>query len=280
MKWIDLTDLLLVCLVFVPLERLFALHPEQKVFRRGWQTDLGHLFATGVLVQAGLVVAVVAISVVAEGLVPAKWRASVAAQPVWLQFLQILLLADLGFYLAHRAFHTVPLLWRMHAVHHSIEELDWLAAHRVHPIDQVLTKSASFVPVFALGFSAAPFLLFAILYRWQALFIHSNVRIGFGPLRWIIASPQFHHWHHANCPEAMNKNFAGQLPLWDLLFGTLHLPGSRMPQRYGTDDPVPGTYLAQLAYPFVRKDPPAQPPPAAGPVEGTVPIGVDGISAG
>jgi sterol desaturase/sphingolipid hydroxylase (fatty acid hydroxylase superfamily) len=156
----------------------------------------------------------------------------------------------LGFYLVHRAFHKVPWLWRFHAVHHSIEEMDWLAAHRVHPIDQILTKGASLIPIFALGFASEPMFLFAVMYRWQALLIHSNVRIGFGPLRWIFASPQFHHWHHANHREAFDTNFAGQLSLLDLLFGTMHLPGRETPRLYGTDDPVPGDYVGQLAYPF------------------------------
>jgi sterol desaturase/sphingolipid hydroxylase (fatty acid hydroxylase superfamily) len=253
LNWIDFKDLLLVCVIFVPLERLLALRPEQKIFRSGWQTDVGHLFATGLLIKFGLAVAIVAINGAAERVVPAGLRAAVAAQPLWLQFVEVLFLADLGFYLAHRAFHAVPWLWRIHAVHHSIEALDWLAAHRVHPIDQILTKAASYLPVFVLGFSIEAILLFAVLYRWQALLIHSNVRVGFGPLRWVFASPQFHHWHHANCPEAIDKNFAGQLPVWDLLFGTLHMPDARMPARYGTDEPVPPSYLGQLAYPFTRR---------------------------
>ena len=104
--------------------------------------------------------------------------------------------------------------------------------------------------VLALGFATAPLVAFAILYQWQSLLIHANVRLGFGPLRWIIASPQFHHWHHADAPEAFDKNFAGQLPILDLAFGTLHLPSGRMPERYGTDRPVPRSYLGQLVSPF------------------------------
>jgi sterol desaturase/sphingolipid hydroxylase (fatty acid hydroxylase superfamily) len=253
LQWLDIREILLVFLIFVPLERVLALRPAQKIFRAGWQIDLTHVFATGLLVKIGLAATIVALMVLVEGLVPKAWRSAVAAQPVWLQFLEILLLADLGFYLAHRAFHAVPALWRIHAVHHSIEELDWLAAHRVHPIDQVLTKTASYLPILALGFSLEPIVAFAFFYRWQSLLIHSNLRIGFGPLRWVIASPQFHHWHHANCPEAIDKNFAGQLPIWDVLFGTLHMPRARVPQRYGTDEPVPRSYLRQLACPFVRR---------------------------
>jgi sterol desaturase/sphingolipid hydroxylase (fatty acid hydroxylase superfamily) len=137
-------------------------------------------------------------------------------------------------------------------VHHSIEAMDWLAAHRVHPIDQILTKSASFLPVFALGFAMEPILIFALLYQWQSLLIHANTRIGFGPLRWIVASPHFHHWHHANDAAARDKNFAGQLSLLDLCFGTLHLP-RRAPERYGIDEAMPRSYLGQLAYPFARQ---------------------------
>ena len=131
---------------------------------------------------------------------------------------------------------------------------DWLAAQRVHPVDQILTKSASFLPVFALGFSTTAILIFTLIYQWQSLFIHSNTRIKFGPLKWLLASPQFHHWHHANEREAWDKNFAGQLPLLDMLGGTLFMP-DRMPEKYGTDDPVPALYHQQLAYPFASAEP-------------------------
>jgi len=97
---------------------------------------------------------IVGLTVIGSGwLIGDSVHAAVASQPVWLQFVEALLLADLGFYLAHRAFHAFPPLWKFHAVHHSIEELDWLAAARVHPVDQIITKGVSFLPVFALGFS-------------------------------------------------------------------------------------------------------------------------------
>ena len=70
-----------------------------------------------------------------------------------------------------------------------------------------------------------------------------------------MASPEFHHWHHANQREAYDRNFSGQLPLWDIVFGTLHMPRGRMPERYGTDDPVPPTYMGQLAYPLRAGEP-------------------------
>jgi sterol desaturase/sphingolipid hydroxylase (fatty acid hydroxylase superfamily) len=250
MDWFGLKDFLIACLVFMPLERLLAMHPEQRIFRRDWRNDLICLFLNGFLIKLGLVILIVWIVAAAGLLVPASVQAVLAGQPYWLQIAEMILIGDIGFYSAHRAFHTIPWLWRFHQIHHSIEELDWLAAARVHPVDQILTKGASLLPIFALGFSEIAIGMYLLLYYWQSFLIHANLRIRFGPLRWLLASPEFHHWHHSNHREARNKNFAGQLPVLDLLLGTLHMPRGKMPERYGIDEPVPRTYLSQLLYPF------------------------------
>lgn len=247
---VDLKAVLVIALIFIPLERLLPLHAEQSSTRRHWLNDVVYLLFNGIIIKIGLLIVIGTAMLVLHQFAPAGLTQAVQSQPVWLQAVEVLVLADTGFYLAHRAFHAVPFLWRFHSIHHSIEEMDWLAAHRVHPVDQILTKSASFVPVFALDFSSTAILIFTLIYQWQSLFIHSNTRIKVGPLKWLLASPQFHHWHHANEREAWDKNFAGQLPLLDMLGGTLFMP-DRMPQKYGTDDPVPPLYHQQLAYPFV-----------------------------
>ena len=237
-------------LVFIPLERLFAMHP-QKVFRRNWANDLIFLFLNGVLIKPGLLAVIVAVIFAAAWIVPASFQAMVGGLPYWVQIPAVVVLADLGFYWTHRMFHAVPWLWKFHSIHHSIEELDWLAASRVHPVDQILTKGVSLVPVFALGFSEWAIGVYALLYQWQSVLIHSNVRIKFGPLRFLLASPEFHHWHHSNHREARDSNFAGQLPFLDILFGTLHMPRGRMPQSYGLDEPMPQRYAYQILYPFL-----------------------------
>ncbi len=214
MNWIDLKDLLLVMLVFVPLERLMANRPSQRIFRSGWLTDFAHLFASGIIIKLGVFMIVLLVLLAAERIVPSSWRATIASQPLWLQFPELLILADLGFYVAHRAFHTFPRLWRFHAVHHSIEEMDWLAARRVHPVDQILTKGLSVLPVFALGFSMPAIVLFVTLYHWQSLLIHSNVRIGFGPLRWILASPHFTTGTTRIARKRSTRILRGSLPVW------------------------------------------------------------------
>jgi sterol desaturase/sphingolipid hydroxylase (fatty acid hydroxylase superfamily) len=248
MDW--LKGVLLVALIFVPLERMLARHPEQRVFRRGWMNDMIYLLLNGQVILLCLGVLIIGMIMTAGWLVPESVRAAAAGQPYWVQIVEVIVLADVGFYFAHRAFHAVPWLWRFHAIHHSIEELDWLAATRVHPLDQIVTKGFSLLPIFALGFSDAAIGAYMILYGWQSVLIHSNVRINFGPLRWLLSSPEFHHWHHSRDPEARDKNFAGQLPLLDVLFGTLHMPRGRMPSKYGLDQPIPATYPAQLLHPF------------------------------
>ena len=200
-------------LVFIPLERLFAMHP-QKVFRRDWGNDLIFLLLNGMLIKLGLLAVIVAVIFAAAWIVPASFQAMVGGLPYWVQIPAVIVLSDLGFYWTHRMFHAVPWLWRFHSIHHSIEELDWLAAARVHPVDQILTKGVSLIPVFALGFSEWAIGVYALLYQWQSVLIHSNVRVGFGPLRFLFVSPEFHHWHHSNHREAGTGISRGSCPSW------------------------------------------------------------------
>jgi sterol desaturase/sphingolipid hydroxylase (fatty acid hydroxylase superfamily) len=254
MALVDLKTLLIAALIFIPLERLFAMHPAQKIFRKSWLNDVVYLFLNGLLIKLGLAAVILPTMAASLWIVPASLRDGLRGLPLWLQLPAVILIADIGFYWAHRMFHSVPSLWKFHVIHHSIEELDWLAAHRVHPIDQTFTKAASFIPIFALGFSEAAIGLFAVIFYWHALLIHANVRIGIGPLQWLICSPRFHHWHHSNDLEARNKNFAGQLSFLDLLFGTIYLPSRRKPGNYGTDELVPLWYADQLLDPFRRHE--------------------------
>jgi len=234
--------------VFVPMEKLFALHPR-KARRDRWRTDAVHFIVNNMLIGVGLVVALVFGAVVLHWAVNPSVQSAVAGQPALLQFLEAVLLTDVAQYWAHRATHQVPFLWRFHKVHHSIEEMDWLAAGRLHPLDSVFTRAVTILPLYVLGFTRATFGAYLVLTTFQAIFIHANVRFRFGPLRWVTATPEFHHWHHANEPAATNKNFAGNLPVLDVIFGTCYLP-DHMPPAYGMGETAPRTYIEQLAWPF------------------------------
>ena len=244
--------LIVGALIFIPLERLFALRKEQKVFRRGWLTDILHFLFTRTIANVCTFVLVGSVILLIHWLISPTFQATVAAQPRALQLLEAVLIANVGGYIGHRLSHEVPFLWRFHSVHHSISEMDWLAAARVHPLDQIVTKALTIVPLYVMGFSKATFGAYIGLATVHAVFIHANVRVKFGPLRWLIGSPEFHHWHHSNDPKAHNKNYAGELPVLDLLCGTFYLPKDRMPERYGVSEPVPAGYIGQMLYPFRR----------------------------
>jgi len=241
--------LAVLAVIFVPLERLFALHPR-RVLRPGWRTDVVHYLVNGAALRIGLLVSVVVFGGVLRVFVPAPLRNAVAASPSWVQIVAGLAIATIGAYAGHRAAHEVPLLWRFHRVHHSIREMDWLAANHLHPLDETFVRSVAVLPLYALGFGRVSLGAFVIVITLQAIFIHANVMTSFGPLRWVTGTPQFHHWHHAREPQAYNSNYAGEFPLLDALFGTLYFPANRWPAQYGVDDTEPDGYLRQLAWPF------------------------------
>ncbi len=155
----------------------------------------------------------------------------------------------IGYWL-HRAFHGKK-LWPFHAIHYSSVELNWLSAARVHPVNDVANKSVQAMIVIALGY--APMLLAGALpfFTAYAIFLHANVSWDFGPLRAVLASPRFHRWHHTSPKEGRDTNFAGLLPLWDILFGTYSMPASQ-PARFGIHDAVSTDLLGQLIWPFRR----------------------------
>jgi sterol desaturase/sphingolipid hydroxylase (fatty acid hydroxylase superfamily) len=222
------------------------------VFRRGWATDLVHFFVTNLFITAGFLAAAAIFATVLRVVLGDGLARVVHTQPQGAQVAEGLLLAELLFYWAHRTSHRLGLLWRFHAIHHSITEMDWLAAARQHPLDAVFHRVFVAIPLFLLGFTRLTVGVVVLFAAFNALFIHSNVRFRFGPLRWVVTTPEFHHWHHAKEAEAVNKNFAGGLPLLDVLFGTAYLPKGRVPAAYGIDEPVPGEYLGQLTHPFRR----------------------------
>lgn len=237
-------------LVFIPLERLLPLHRDNRVVRAGLGVDVLHVLVSGFLIRTGTAAITLSMSFVCALMIPESFRESVRGQATWLQFLELLVLSDLCFYVAHRLVHAVPTLWRFHAVHHSSEQMDWLATYRVHPVDQILNSAIIAVPAVALGIAPGPLLAYALIYRIHAILLHSNVRVNFGPLRRVFASPQYHHWHHADEPHAYDRNFGGQLVIWDILFRTLYQP-TTLPRRYGVGGKVPNGYAQQLIVPFL-----------------------------
>ncbi|MDB5661339.1 MAG: Sterol desaturase/sphingolipid hydroxylase, fatty acid hydroxylase superfamily [Cypionkella sp.] len=246
----DYTAIFVLACIFIPLEKLLPLHPEQRTLRRDWLNDLIYVLVNGFVVRAGFTLVAGALMLgiaYIAGPNPIRWT---GALPIWAQVTLAIILADSGYYTAHRICHTVPALWKFHAVHHSVEEMDWLATHRVHPVDQIFSNTLSMLPIWVMGFSLEALAIHQMIYQAHALLLHSNLRIKFGPLKWLVASPEYHHWHHANERDAYDRNFAAQLSIIDVIAGTIFLPIKRRPKSYGLNEPMPRNYPMQLIHPF------------------------------
>jgi len=270
--------LLLLSAIFIPLERLWAVRP-QRVFRRAVWTDLGYYFLNSLLLSVLLILPVAAVGWVLHAVVPTPLLALTAGLPVAVRLALALVVGEFGYYWAHRAMHTVPWLWRVHAVHHSAEHVDWLVNTRAHPLDLVFSRLAAFIPMYVFGL-AQPIQNVAdsvsigvvLVGTVWGFFIHANLRWRFGPLEWLVATPAFHHWHHTNDAHA-NRNFSTMLPWMDRIFGTYYMPRHAWPPAYGIDDILPESLGDQLLYPLLppRRQgegaPPPRPPLRAEPLE-------------
>ena len=244
--------------LFGALGRLFPCNPEQPVFvSRSIGLDLAYA-AVGML-YAGVGPAVAALLTQPPFADPAagpvgRW---LAATPLAAQVAILLVATDLCQYWLHRAFHAPP-LWRFHAVHHSAPEVNWTTTFRAHPVNELAAGAALMVAARLVGVSETALLVAAPTFFLSGVVTHANLGWTFGPLRFVLASPVFHRWHHSLGTEARERNFAPMFPVWDLVFGTFDMPRGRRPVRFGAEG-VPSDMVGQLAYPLRRDASPAAP---------------------
>lgn len=186
---------------------------------------------------------------------------AVADWPWFARVLLALLWGDFLFWLIHLIRHKVPFFWHFHAVHHSQKELNFFTEYRVHPLDDLIAVTFGFIPILMVEHSFVVLLGIIWFRHWHTRLCHSNVRTNFGPLRYILVTPQSHRVHHSRQGEHFDRNFGLTFSIWDHLFGTQFRDYDAYPETGIDDDDFPyeqetgrgglvGNMLRQLVYPF------------------------------
>lgn len=257
----------LLVLVFL-LESLFGPKRSPYTSRTFVQDVLYTLFYQGGFYNALIWAAV------ANALDPrlSFFRVEVLAQlPPVAHILIYWVVVDFITYWWHRSLHTSKFLWAFHSVHHSQEEMSFLTAYRMHPIEQIGQNLIMVIPLLVMGVPP---------YRWVPLYValnllegfqHTALTWGYGKAYFIFVSPRFHAVHHSADPRHFNSNYAKIFSLWDFLFGT-GIYAKEFPERLGVDGlPVPRTIGQQLVAPFQILSGSGQQQPAAAPAAGPTP---------
>jgi sterol desaturase/sphingolipid hydroxylase (fatty acid hydroxylase superfamily) len=237
-------------IVFMTLEKLLPRHRNQVILRAEWSLDLFYFCFNHLMISAILIYTNYYASHFNWAVSPSVQH-TVQSAPLILQVALIILCADFVLYWEHRIYHEIYLLWPIHAVHHSVENLDWLAGSRGHFIQVFSERAMVMVPLYLLGADKAALDIYVTFAALQAILIHCNLRFPFGPLKYLFVTPQFHHWHHSSEKPAIDTNYSAHTVLFDRLFKTYHMPPAHWPISYGTTIRLPRTYFGQTLYPLI-----------------------------
>ncbi len=185
-----------------------------------WSSNLGLVLVNTLALRALLPVAAVGMAILAE---ERSWGLlNNVVLPHWVSVVLAVLILDLAIYLQHVMFHAVPILWRLHMVHHADLDFDVTTGARFHTLEIILSMGIKMAVVVVLGPPAVAVIIFEVLLNATSLFNHGNVRLGGLDrlLRLIVVTPEMHRVHHSVVPRETNSNFGFNLPWWDRLFGT------------------------------------------------------------
>jgi len=243
--------------IFITLEKLFPKYRDQLIMRPEWDIDLFYFCFNHLAISAILIFGNYHASHFNWAISP-EVQNYIQSMPTLIQVVAIILCADFILYWEHRTYHEINFLWPIHAVHHSIEHIDWLAGSRGHFIQVFSERAMVMIPLYLLGADQAALNIYVTIAALQAVLIHSNLDIPFGPLKYLIVTPQFHHWHHSSEKPAINTNYSAHTVIFDRVFNTYHLPDKHWPAEYGAMPPLPKSILGQTLYPIhanIKKKP-------------------------
>ncbi|MBL4689087.1 MAG: sterol desaturase family protein [Nannocystaceae bacterium] len=232
-------------LMFVPLEHLFG-HSRGK--RSGRLADLGFATVGELAVLAGLATIVGSGLTLLDGIATEDPLLLAIGNRPLRQVSEVavgLLAFELVGYAYHRAAHKIPALWRLHAVHHSSESMDWLASFRQHPVEILAMTFAQNAPLVLLGLPLGSHVMVLLVLKLNTVFVHANIEIR--PAWWtqLVATPRFHHRHHQR--EGATHNYAAMFPWLDRLFGTFC---AERTAAVGVTETMPRSFVGLVLFPF------------------------------
>ena len=181
----------------------------------------------------------------------------IASWPIWSKFLLLFVVADFIQWNVHRWLHFSPWLWEFHKVHHSVEQMGFAAHLRYHWMETIVYKTVQYIPLSMIGFGLDDFFILHLVTILIGHLNHANVKITYGPLKYVLNNPVMHLWHHAKDVPAGTHgvNYGISLSLWDYLFGTAYIPNQNPNERLGFEnqETFPKTFLQQLTHPWNSK---------------------------
>lgn len=244
--------------VFFFIERIRPAETKTPFFKTDSRQELG-LALFNISIIAPLFYAFIAggVLVFIKNMLPYQiFDAQISALPVVMQILAACFIMDFSTYWRHRFTHRVKWLWPFHSIHHAAQSINWLTSMRLHPVDFCVALTFNVFMLHVFGFSAGGITIGFFTYYLYNYFTHANLDLQYPkPLRYILASPNFHRWHHATERSAYDKNFCAMFSLFDLMFGTYYHP-EELPAGYGLEPKeqarYPKGFLGWLAYPFKR----------------------------
>lgn len=180
------------------------------------------------------------------GIWPSDW-------PILAQAGLLIISADFMRYWLHRWSHAAPLLWRLHAVHHSTDRLYWLNTSRFHPFEKILQFMLDSLPFILMGVDPQVIGFWFVLYSVNGFFQHSNIQLRFGLLSSIFSTAELHRWHHSRIPAQSNSNYANVFILWDRFFGTYYRPAGDVGALGLLNPDYPMGIVQQMKAPFIAK---------------------------
>jgi sterol desaturase/sphingolipid hydroxylase (fatty acid hydroxylase superfamily) len=253
-----ITSIILVCWIglMIAWERIAPYRKGLPFFRDGFWVDL--VWYT--LIQSFFLKILIFDYIIAPLQQHVHWDGIQAFQawPLWLQVTFFVVTHDLYIYLFHRFQHYSKFFWRTHEAHHSGKHVDFMAGSRSHAVEIIINQTIEFAPIIILlGPNSVVVPIKACLDATLGMFIHANINVKLGKLKYFFNTPELHLWHHANYQEVFHANFSTKFSIWDHIFRTAYDPGHKPgnePENWGLHYDFPKDYFLQHAFSVKRFD--------------------------